>query len=218
MKMLIFSIIVSAGLLSGVSTAAMFVVEPDDFAAEPGYREVELTNAFPGVTFSVANNTGEATPTSHNQIISFEGSNPSTGDWVFGRQLAASVPDELFFDANFTQLISILRADFATPSDYVSIDILNIGSRDSGTLRAYDAFDNLLDSTTVTFGPSDSFLTAEIARPGADIAYVLAAGSFVSGPPFPSVGLDRLVFSSVPEPSTALLLGLGLAGLAAKRR
>ena len=41
---------------------------------------------------------------------------------------------------------------------------------------------------------------------------------FLAGTSFDRVGYDNVSFAAIPEPSTALLLGLGLVGMAARRR
>ena len=70
-----------------------------------------------------------------------------------------------------------LRADFATPVNFVSIDAISDDALDVGLLEAYDADGNLLASyTTGNLAAGDSE-TMSISRPTSDISYVVARGA-----------------------------------------
>ncbi|HUW18867.1 MAG TPA: PEP-CTERM sorting domain-containing protein [Sedimentisphaerales bacterium] len=135
----------------------------------------------------------------------------STGDSVFAnslpfqRQWAASNVDGFAF-----------RADFDQPADYVAIDIIGDDySGDIGVLYAHNSDGSLLQTVTSgTLGYGEVF-TATISIGSFDIAYIIAGGSPSGGH---AVHLDNLAANIVPEPATALLLGLAGLLLTKKHR
>jgi len=100
-----------------------------------------------------------------------------------------------------------LRADFDQPADYVAIDIIGDDyGGDVGILYAYNSNDEPLATiTTGVLGYGEVF-TAQISRPGYDIAYIIAGGEPTGGY---TVHLDNLTANVVPEPGTLCLLGFG---------
>jgi hypothetical protein len=153
-----------------------------------------LTNAFPGVTLSVV--TGPNRPDGPYIVTSATGFNDftqsnvaTTGTMVFGNFPDAPPPAAKGWEIDGR----ILRADFAKPTDRVSIDLI-ADDKNSGVLSAYGANGSLLDSITIRV-LENSAATATIRRPTADIAYVHASGIFGE-----TMFLDNLRYNLAPTP------------------
>ncbi len=205
MHIYLITMIASALLLlvTRQTHATIITVEPDDFP-----RFHDLTNVDPHVTFSVAKTTGELTSTDLNKVVVIEGTAPSTGSFVFGRQIAAYFPDQYWFQSGLDFVPAVLRADFSTPTDFISIDIIDIGSAHVGQLQAFSASGNLLETFTANLSGTGTFMTASIARSTADIAYILVAGFPPGGPPFNAVALDHLQFSLNVPPEISVTIDI----------
>jgi hypothetical protein len=207
----IFSLIITVILMgSALANAEVVIVEPDDFRPPPYRVPDELTNAVPGVTFTVATTTGEPTSTNWNHVEPIEGTFPSTGDFVFGKQIGASMATEYCFQSSFESVPGVLRADFDIPTNFVSIDIIDRNSADIGRLRAFNASGYLLETFTANLSGTGSFVTASITRAKADIAYVLAAGYPETHFPIKSVALDHFQFEANPPVPTLDFFGMEL--------
>jgi hypothetical protein len=120
-----------------------------------------------------------------------------------------------------TQML-ITRVD-GNPFDLVSLDVANLSSPSSPTI---------LGLTSCVFG---GYVLRIIGEPGAGcVRPTPSSSTFATITPTSLVGLtelkveivsngstryavDNIVLAAVPEPNTALLLSLGLVGLAAKR-
>ena len=165
-------------------------VDPDEFPAG-----TDLRNAFPGITLSVE---GNPTALVRSLVGTLNdgpagGSNvASTGTRVFGHDVTGSVINEDDFFRVWTTGIganptTILRVDFDTPTDFVSIDMI-ADDDDVFELSAFDSDDNLLE--VVNLGSFVGVMTFTISRPSRDISYVLAGGTPGEGGP-----MDNLRFS-----------------------
>jgi hypothetical protein len=183
-------------LLQVPAAGEMITLEPDDFAAGQA-----LTHVRPGVTLAVAN--GDGVPQVNDFVGAFPGDYPSTGRLVFGRYIAAYLPDANWFLTDLSGH-SVFRADFSPPVATVTIDaIRSHSSGESAAMFVYDAAGTLLDTALVGLGPTGASSTLMISRPAADIAYVLAGGYPVaSAPPYYIVALDRLQFD--PQPTVPM--------------
>jgi len=183
--------------------ASTILVEPDLLP-----QGTNIRNAFPGVTLSVEGKPGAEVfaVTEYFNVLA------TTGSLVFGQIPEPSVAVPTGWDEN----LGLLRAEFSSPASYVQIDLI-FDDDDIASLWAYGSSGDLLDIFTAAGDGRNPvrFATESIARPGFDIAYILAGGNVAE-----AVSLDNLQVrvSDVPEPATLALLGLGLAGIAASRR
>lgn len=161
------------------------VVDPSDFPAG-----ADISNAVPGVTLSALGG-GVTSPSIFSSGSVFKNSYWTT----FG-----SAPGITF------------RADFADPTDFVSIEVLANDGADSAILSAFDSREDLLEifTTTGTLGVSVPE-TASISRASADINHITVFH------PNNNFGLDNLKFNrraAIPEPSPFVLglVGAAIAG------
>lgn len=121
------------------------------------------------------------------------------------RSLISSEDEEPFLAYPF-------RADFDVPAWTVSVDLGDFGDdADAFVLNAYNSSNVLIASACQLLDAGTSgMLTLNVATAG--IAYVTFGAAGAGGS---AVYADNLTFE-VPEP--AAVVGLGLAGLAARRR
>jgi predicted outer membrane repeat protein len=160
---------------NGIFDSITGVVEPDSFSIG-----TVLNNLTPGVSLSVSGFSGASVTASNGFGAA------STGSQVLGN----SVNGQWYTEVR-------LRADFALPTDFVSIDAVSDDSFDLGRLEAYDASNNLIASyDTSALTSTGQFETMTVSRPQHDIAYVLASG--LNGE---VINLDNLRFGST-EPAT----------------
>lgn len=168
-----------------------------------------LNNAFAGVTLSaIVGNTG-------GNVYARNDGAATTGSRSFGNDITTGqVANIVWFEAGFSNTDGpVLRADFSSLTDFVSIDINNQDGFDAGFLRAFDINDNLLvEDTSGVSGAGFETLTVSTAGPS--IAYILASGNSAQD----SVHLDNLRFNVIPEPAAAMLFVSGLIGLGLSRR
>ena len=116
----------------------------------------------------------------------------------------------------------LLRADITGGASSVSVDLGDFNADPDGLLlRAYSPLNVLLMSATLaTLAPDSDMHTLSVVAP--NIAYVIfgSESPSVNGS---SVYADNFAFqqdgplSTVPEPATMVLLGLGLVGIGTRR-
>lgn len=195
--------IATLSVLAMPSLAAPAVVEPDDYA-----DGAALTSVVPGVTLNTTLGDGSIVPLFTVTSVTSTGY-ATTGSKVFAHA-----------GVNFWWQERRLRAGFATPAQRVSIDAVggtNFSS-DIAVLEAYNAAGTLLDTFMSSPLPDKVAQTLSIVRPSADIAYISAYAITGPGGGGPFTSLDNLRVDVVPEPATATLAGLAMAGLAIRRK
>ena len=204
-----------AGALSSPAWASLILVEPDLYAAG-----TDIRTAFPGVTLSVVERPDAAVVPAIGTSVFLGGSNVSTtGDRVFARSpsgfcgLGQAEAEDTAKTWTPSAVCGTLQATFASPTDFVSIDVI-FDDDDRGFLAAYDSMGVLLAEV---FGSGDGrgptpFVTLKIDRPARDIAFVTAGGIVGEGS-----YLDNLQFS-VPEPGTLALVSCALFYMGFRRR
>jgi hypothetical protein len=203
MKKLIVILSVFVLAISLAGTASAISVDPD---AHP--VGTNISNLFSGVTLSSIglgfDGDSDAAIYAINPLVWAEPYSASTGSLVFGTN-----------DTTFPHLFggignAQLRIDFGVLVTVVTLDGISNDASDTTMLQAYDSSNTLIDTYTTAALSTSQFETMKVAG---NIAYVIASG--VSGS---SVGFDNLNYNSVPEPTTMLLLGLGLIWVAGVRR
>lgn len=196
--------ILAVGLVTGFgASAALLVAEPDNFAVG-----TDIRSAFPGITLSV-----QGKPASEVRAVDSYSAFDSrllatSGTLVFGQspQPSTAVPQ------GWDEVLGLLRVDFASPANFVQIDLI-YDDDDVAALWAYDSAGVLLDMDTFYGdgrGPTpDTYDRASITRPQADIAYILAGGRDGE-----AVFLDNLQVRlvSVPTPTVFILKASGAPG------
>ncbi|MBM4102580.1 MAG: hypothetical protein FJ263_00815 [Planctomycetes bacterium] len=190
MRVLVFSL----GFLSFsfFLSAGLVTVDPDNFAAG-----IDISTAFPYVTLS----SGGGATGLDGKVYAADSSQASTGSKVFANHRTSPT---LWFNQN-TSGGYFLRADFALPTNYVSIDIISDGGSDYPSISVYDTTGHLESVYSFTPLNAGEVYHAIIQHTTADIAYIKAGGLAVFGS---AVLLDNLKFQ-IPEPATCLLLYFG---------
>ena len=224
----------AALVLAGPASADIITIEPDDFA--PG---TDVTHASPGITLWTI------TPQDPLTVLltpTYVRQNPEclTGpcDAVTGSQGFASHPGAFgplygqYLDAQSIDFCvrnpfapfcsfgafgqSAMWMEFDTGADFV--EIAGAWTSDFLWVKAYDANFEVVDLQAVPdvvlprnpAGFTTGF--SDVTAPAGNIKYVITGS--VSG----VVGLDRIRYQVVPEPSTFLLCGIGFVGLLRNRR
>jgi hypothetical protein len=177
-------------------SAGLIFIDADAFA-----NGADMSTAFPYVTLS----SGGGATGLNGKVYAADSSQASTGGKVFANN-RTSPTLWLNQDASGGYF---LRADFALPTNYVSIDIISNAGSDYPSVSVYDTAGHLESVYSFTPLGAGEVYHAIIQHTTADIACIKAGGLAVLGS---TVLLDNLVFQ-VPEPATMLLLSLGMLSL-----
>ncbi len=163
--------------ITGLQGVLGFVAELDALGAEPdnAFAEDNISNLFPGVTLSNAVTGGDIFAAA---TLGFDA---PTGANVF-----APSP---FGASGFRVGINELRADFANPQAFVSIDVGADDDTDVGFLRAYGVDGRFLEEVVSAPLSTGDTQTLVISRDTAEIGYIIAAGVRGDVTPF-----DNLIF------------------------
>lgn len=88
-----------------------------------------------------------------------------------------------------------LKIAFASPTSFVSVDVIGSGQRSFGRLELYDSNGQLLERATTAALASGQVQTLQLGRPADDVAYALVRGHMGTG-----VKLDNLRYG--PQTAT----------------
>lgn len=203
---------VAAALCAGFAAQAQIVLAQgfDNVAGLAGAGwQIVNTSASPGTTWFQGNAgifpAASGAPSSY-AAANFLGTTAATGavsNWLITPQLQLDATSMVFFaarvggDGGFLDRVDVLRSTTGTaPGDFALL-----GSYSSSTDNGWvgQSFSANLSA------PTPAFIAFRYV-----IADVATAGNYL--------GIDTVTITAVPEPTTTLLLGLGLAGLLARRR
>ena len=200
---LAFGVLLVLGWSSG---ALAITIDPDSFA--PG---TDISTAIPGVTLRDYDETGGlSSPDRFGPVYALASSFSTTGTLVFGHSGNTFVGPDVWAAFTPTHRAS-LWMDFDDPIQFFSIDAIADTAGDHGWLQYYGSSGELLGHVEEVIPGAGGVLNLSIARETADIYRVLVQGADTP------IVFDNAV-ATVPEPSTALLLGLGIAGMAFRGR
>lgn len=204
-------------MLGNGAQATLVSVEPDSYPVG-----TDLTNAFTGVSLSVANQPATVIPEIGTSVFLGGANIATTGTQVFARSPAGNCNLGIGAAQDTAKTwqdtaCGLLMAAFDSLTDYVAIDVI-FDDDDTGMLTAFDSNGLLLEQI---FGAGDGrgptpSVTLVVNRANRDIAFVTAGGIAGEG-----LYLDNLQFqnyAAAPEPATLALLGVALAGLGFSRR
>jgi hypothetical protein len=182
------SLSLSAGLVS---------IDADAFA-----DGTDISNAFAYATLSSAGGAAGL----DGKVYAASSPWASTGGKVFANNQASPT---LWLNKDVDGYF--LRIDFATPTNYVSIDLISDNGSDYPSIWLYTTTGDLIKKYYLSPLGSSQVHHAVIERKTADIAYIRAGGLDMVGS---TVLLDNLTFN-VPEPTTMVLLSIGMLSLRA---
>ena len=188
------------------SSASAIVIDPDLFS--PG---TDVSTAIPGVTLRDYDETGGlSSPDRFGPVYALTSSFATTGTLVFGHSGNAFVDSDVWAAFTPTHRAS-LWMDFDDPIRFFSIDAIADTAGDHGWLQYFGSSGELLGHVEQVIPTAGEILNLSVSRETADIYRVLVQGADTP------IVFDNAV-AIIPEPSTALLLGIGLAGLGMRRR
>ena len=220
-------------ILTTPAHAILITLEPDDYAIG-----TDVTHVFDGVTLNRYNGpqTFDGAPSFAPVVIpSFLHNTPATGTQAFG-DFTGTVAAATCWEGRYCFGFSALLVQFAQPTNYVEVASSwgLMGGGDDQTAYAFDANHQLIqffDANQVIQGawrtqPEDYLRYAQAASDShpdltiSDFASIVRIGNVYQQPMISSVILggwdtfnttDRISYNRVPEPSSWLMLALGLA-------
>ncbi len=175
---LVFSVSIATSIGVTFNTKKI-TIEPDDFSSNVDISE----------TTSTATLSATGTDNLASNIFAFESTGQSTtGTQIFGynNNTDGQSSGQWYFPER------VLRIDFSSPTNFVSVDLKGFDSFDSGKMEIYNSTGTLLDTISVDL-PENMVKILSSTRNSPDISYAKVYGNSKQD----SAGIDNLQYNEI---------------------